>query len=444
MNEQEFMKTKPILPLLLSMGVPMMISMLIQSLYNIVDSIFVSRLGTEAITAVSLVYPLQNVTMAVSVGVGVGIGSVISVNLGAGNKLKASKAASIGMFLTFIHVILFIIVGLFLTEPFLRMFTEDEKVLEWACDYGYIVMCVSFGSLIQICFEKIYQAVGKMLVTMFVLGVSCIINIILDPILIFGYFGLPAMGVKGAAIATVTGQIAGMFLYIFIYLKKGLASEIKRQYMKPEKEMVKQIYSVGIPSTLMLALPSVLVSILNGFLVKFSEIYVAVLGIFLKLQSFIYMPANGIVQGMRPIVGYNYGAGQKERMNKTIRLSLLITACIMAAGTLAAQLMPEQILMMFDAEPELMDKGVEALRIISIGFIISSVGLIFCGAFEALGMGMKSLMISLTRQFAVNIVLGWILAYAFGLGAVGIWIAFPAAEILGAISAVFLFKTSKI
>lgn len=444
MNEQEFMKTKPILPLLLSMGVPMMVSMLIQSLYNIVDSIFVSRLGTDAITAVSLVYPLQNVTMAVSVGVGVGIASVISMNLGAGDKLKASKAASVGIFLTFIHVIIFIFIGLFLTKPFLQMFTQDEKVLEWACDYGYVVMCVSFGSLIQICFEKIYQAVGKMMVTMLVLGVSCLINIILDPIFIFGYFGVPAMGVRGAAIATVTGQIAGMFLYIIIYMKKGLASEIRRKYMKPEKEMVKQIYSVGIPSTLMLALPSVLVSILNGFLVKFSEIYVAVLGIFLKLQSFIYMPANGIVQGMRPIIGYNYGAKEKGRMYKTIRLSLLITAAIMAVGTLAAQLLPEQILMMFDAEPELMDKGVEALRIISLGFVVSTVGIIYCGAFEALGMGIKSLAVSLTRQFVVNIVLGWILANVFGLGAVGIWIAFPAAEILGAAAAVVLFKASRV
>lgn len=444
MNKQELMKTKPILPLLISMGVPMMVSMLIQSLYNIVDSIFVSRLGTQALTAVSLVYPLQNVIMALSVGIGVGIGSVISLNLGAQNTKKASQAASVGMLLTVLHAAVFALAGAFLTKPFLQMFTTDDLVLERACDYGYIVMCVSFGNFIQMSFEKIYQAVGAMMTTMAVLAASCVINIILDPIFIFGYFGIPAMGVRGAALATITGQFAGMFIYIFIYIKKGLPSKISRKYMKPQSEIVGQIYSVGIPSALMLALPSVLVSILNGMLVKFSEVYVAVLGIFLKLQSFIYMPANGIIQGMRPIIGYNYGAGEKRRTYKTIRLSLILTAVIMAVGTLAAQLFPEQILMLFDAEPELLDKGVAALRIISIGFVISAVGVIYCGAFEALGMGIRSLIVSLIRQFVVTIVLGAILAWGFGMEAVGIWIAFPAAEVLGSAVAVILFKMAKV
>lgn len=444
MDKQEFMKTKPILPLIISMGVPMMVSMLIQSLYNIVDSIFVSRLGTQALTAVSLVYPLQNIIMALSVGIGVGIGSVISVSLGAKDEKKAGEAASIGLFLTMIHVIVFAAAGAFLTKPFLAMFTNDAQVLEWACDYGYIVMCVSFGSLVQIYFEKVYQSVGAMMTTMIVLGISALINIVLDPIFIFGYFGVPAMGVRGAAVATVTGQIAGMFIYIFIYMKKGLPFKISRASMRPQRDITGQIYSVGIPSTLMLALPSVLVSVLNGMLVKFSEVYVAVLGIFLKLQSFIYMPANGIIQGMRPIIGYNYGAGEKGRMYKTIRLSLIMTAVIMAVGTMAAQLFPGELLKLFDAEPELMDKGIEALRIISAGFIISAVGVIYCGVFEALGMGMRSLIVSLIRQFAVTIVLGWILAWGFHMDAAGIWIAFPAAELMGTVAAVILFKTAKI
>ena len=253
---------------------------------------------------------------------------------------------------------------------------------------------------------------------------------------------MPAMGVRGAAIATVIGQIAGMILYIILYRKRGLAVCISFKKMRPEAELVRQIYSVGIPSTLMLALPSVLVSVLNAILSAFSEVYVAVLGLFLKLQSFIYMPANGIVQGMRPIIGYNYGAGEKKRMHKTIRVGLILTAAIMAVGTLAAQLFPQAILSMFDADVQLMDKGVEALRIISIGFIVSSVGVIFCGTFEALGMGMKSLMVSLTRQFAVNIILGWILTIPFG--AAGIWLAYPVAELLGAAAAVILFKMSKV
>ena len=436
------MKRKPVFSLLISMSVPMMLSMLIQSLYNIVDSIYVSRLGTDALTAVSLAYPLQNAIVSVAVGIGVGISTAISIHLGAGDQEKADRAASVGMFLTFIHVAVFILIGIFVTKPFLQLFTKDAQVLQWACDYGYIVMIVSFGSLIQICFEKIYQSVGAMMTTMLALGVSCVINIILDPIFIFGYFGVPAMGVRGAAIATVIGQIAGMILYIILYRKRGLAVCISFKKMRPEAELVRQIYSVGIPSTLMLALPSVLVSVLNAILSAFSEVYVAVLGLFLKLQSFIYMPANGIVQGMRPIIGYNYGAGEKKRMHKTIRVGLILTAAIMAVGTLAAQLFPQAILSMFDADIQLMDKGVEALRIISIGFIVSSVGVIFCGTFEALGMGMKSLIVSLTRQFAVNIILGWILTIPFG--AAGIWLAYPVAELLGAAAAVILFKMSKV
>ena len=289
-SKQDFMKTKPIFPLLLSMGIPMMLSMLIQSLYNIVDSIFVSRLGTDALTAVSLIYPLQNVIVSVAVGIGVGISSVISRHLGAGNQTDANKAATIGMALTVFHSFLFILVGIFVTVPFLKLFTDNPSILQMAAQYGKIVLCYSFGSLLQISMEKIFQATGNMIATMLLLGTGCIINIILDPILIFGYFGAPALGVSGAAIATVIGQIAAFLLYIIVYKKMNIGVVISKRYLTVDGSIIKQIYSVGIPSSIMTTLPSVLISILNGLLIGFSDVYVAVLGIYFKLQTFIYMP----------------------------------------------------------------------------------------------------------------------------------------------------------
>lgn len=441
-SKQDFMKTKPIFPLLLSMGIPMMLSMLIQSLYNIVDSIFVSRLGTDALTAVSLIYPLQNVIVSVAVGIGVGISSVISRHLGAGNQTDANKAATIGMALTVFHSFLFILVGIFVTVPFLKLFTDNPSILQMAAQYGKIVLCFSFGSLLQISMEKIFQATGNMIATMLLLGTGCIINIILDPILIFGYFGAPALGVSGAAIATVIGQIAAFLLYIIVYKKMNIGVVISKRYLTVDGSIIKQIYSVGIPSSIMTTLPSVLISILNGLLIGFSDVYVAVLGIYFKLQTFIYMPANGIIQGLRPIVGYNYGAGEIKRMNQSIHYSLLLTAILMALGTVAALAFPVQILSLFDADSALMESGVTALRIISLGFLISTFSIVYCGTFEALGKGKESLIISLLRQFIITIVLSYILSGFFGVN--GIWASFPIAEGIAAIAAIFLFfKTKK-
>lgn len=441
-SKQDFMKTKPIFPLLLSMGIPMMLSMLIQSLYNIVDSIFVSRLGTDALTAVSLIYPLQNVIVSVAVGIGVGISSVISRHLGAGNQTDANKAATIGMALTVFHSFLFILVGIFVTVPFLKLFTDNPSILQMAAQYGKIVLCYSFGSLLQISMEKIFQATGNMIATMLLLGTGCIINIILDPILIFGYFGAPALGVSGAAIATVIGQIAAFLLYIIVYKKMNIGVVISKRYLTVDGSIIKQIYSVGIPSSIMTTLPSVLISILNGLLIGFSDVYVAVLGIYFKLQTFIYMPANGIIQGLRPIVGYNYGAGEIKRMNQSIHYSLLLTAILMALGTVAALAFPVQILSLFDADSALMESGVTALRIISLGFLISTFSIVYCGTFEALGKGKESLIISLLRQFIITIVLSYIFSGIFGVN--GIWASFPIAEGIAAIAAIFLFfKTKK-
>ncbi|HIZ14108.1 MAG TPA: MATE family efflux transporter [Candidatus Mediterraneibacter stercorigallinarum] len=433
-----FMKTRPVFSLLVSMSVPMMLSMLIQSLYNIVDSIYVSQLGTDALTAVSLAYPLQNAILSVAVGIGVGISSAISIHLGAENQEKADRAATIGIGLTVFHCVLFIIGGLVITRPFLSLFTDNPAVLDDSCAYTYIVLCLSFGSLLQIAFEKIFQSIGQMKITMCLLIAGCVINIILDPILIFGLLGFPALGVAGAAIATVIGQISAFLLYIVVYLRKPCAIQIRRKYLRFDRSIIRQIYSVGIPSSIMMLLPSVLISILNSILAAFSEVYVAVLGVYFKLQTFIYMPANGIVQGMRPVIGYNYGAGETRRVRSAIRYSLACAAVLMLLGTLLSLLIPEQIFALFDADSELMKAGVTALRIISLGFLVSSVGVIYSGTFEAIGNGRNSLIISLLRQFVITIPLSFLLSKVWGPS--GVWLSFPAGELCASITGILLLN----
>lgn len=440
-KENSFMRTRPVFSLLVSMSVPMMLSMLIQSLYNIVDSIYVSRLGTDALTAVSLAYPLQNAIVSVGVGIGVGISSAVSIHLGAGDQERADRAATLGVVLTFFHCLLFILAGIFITKPFLSLFTSDPAILKDACDYTYIVLCLSFGALLQLAFEKIFQSIGKMKITMYLLIAGCMINIILDPILIFGLLGFPELGVAGAAIATVIGQICAFLLYVIVYIRKPYAVSIRAKYMKPDRKLICQIYGVGIPSSIMMLLPSVLISILNSFLAAFSNLYVAVLGVYYKLQTFIYMPANGIVQGMRPIIGYNYGAGEYKRVRSTIRYSLISAAAIMLIGTLLALFLPEQIFALFEADTDLMQAGVSALRVVCLGFLVSSVGVIYSGTFEALGNGRDSLIISLLRQFVITIPLSFILSRF--LGPLGIWIAFPTGELCAAVIAFFLLKSYK-
>ena len=437
-TKNTFMKTKPIFPLLISMAVPMMLSMLIQSLYNIVDSIYVSRLGTDALTAVSLAYPLQNITISVAVGIGVGITSAISIHLGAQDHEKANRAATIGIALTVLHCLLFIAGGLLVTRPFLRLFTSDPGILSAACDYTYIVLCVSFGCLLQVTMEKIFQGIGEMRLTMYLLASGCIINIILDPILIFGLLGFPAMGVKGAAIATVIGQICSFLLYLLVYRRKNLAICIHPKYLCLDWQIISQIYSVGIPSSIMMTLPSILVSVLNRILGSFSSVYVAVLGVYFKLQTFIYMPANGLVQGLRPILGYNYGAGEVKRVRTAIRYSLILTAGLMLLGTLLSLLIPSRILSLFDADPELMQAGVTALRVICLGFLVSTICIVYSGTFEALGKGRQSLTISLLRQFLLTIPLGYLLSRIWGPA--GVWASFPVGEAAAALVAIILLN----
>lgn len=432
------METKPVFPLLMSMSVPPMISMLIQSMYNIVDSIFVAKLGEEALTAVSLAYPLQNLALAVAVGLGVGANAGIARNLGAKKQERVDQIAAHTIFFTAVHAILFILLGIFLTKPFIGMFTQNEQVMQWGCEYSYIVICLSSGSLFHIAIEKMFQSCGKMLIPMAMQALGAIVNIILDPIMIFGYFGFPAMGVKGAAIATVIGQFAACILSVILFVTKCGQIRIRLKGFRLDKEIVKQLYIVAIPSTIMLSLPSLLIGILNGILAAISQTAVAVLGVYFKLQTFVYMPGNGVLQGMRPMLSYSYGAKQYTRLKETIKVSVLVCGAIMVAGTLLFVLLPEPILGMFDAEGAMLDMGVSALRIIGGGFIFSTISTVFAGVFEALGKGVESLIISLLRQLLIIVPISFALAGT--LGVTGVWISFPVAEMIAMIVSIILLK----
>lgn len=441
-NTENIMGTKKVLPLLLTMAVPPTVSMLLQSLYNVVDSIFVARLNQDALTAVSIVYPLQYLILSVSVGFGVGLNSYIARCLGAKKKEETNLAAAHGFIFTLIHCLIFVLIGIFLTKPFMCLFTKDAAVFEYGCQYAYIVICFSFGNFFYIYFEKMMQAAGKMVVSMYLQLLGAAINIILDPVLIFGWLGFPAMGVRGAAVATVAGQIAATGLAVILFFKTNKDFSLSLKGFRFKKKITMEIYAVAVPAGITMSFSSILVGVLNGILSAVSETAVAVFGIYYKLQSFVYMPAFGMLQGMRPIVSYNYGADYKKRMDDSIKYSVYIVGIVMILGTLLFMVFPRQIMMLFNASGDLMALGVQALRIISIGFIVSTIGAVLAGAFEALGRGVPSLSITLTRQLVIILPLSAILSRYMGLP--GVWLTFPVAECAGAILAVVLWRRKKI
>lgn len=432
------MGTKKVFPLLISMAIPPMVSMLIQSLYNIVDSMFAARLGVNAITAISLAYPLQNLILSVGVGLGVGINACIAMSHGTGDTKKADQAAVHGLVLAGVHALFFIAIGLLGIRAYLGMFTKDPEVLALSSQYTYIVVLLSAGSLVHVAIEKIFQAMGNMKVPMILQAMGALINIILDPLFIFGWGIFPRLGVAGAAIATVIGQWSACLLAVFLLFRKEHSIHIRFRGFSFDRALLKRIYMVAVPSAITMSLPSILISILNGILVGISEVGIAVLGIYFKVQTFIYMPSNGLIQGMRPIISYNYGAGQDKRVKETIRFSLLVTGGIMAAGTVLFCAFPTQIMGLFHAGGSLMEMGVMAFRIISIGFIFSAAGVVFSGVFEALGRGTASLAVSTLRQFFIIPILSLILVSK--MGANGIWVSFPIAETTAALAAILLYK----
>ena len=434
------MKEKPILKLLLSLALPMMISMLVSSLYNIVDSIFVAQIGENAMTAISLVFPIQNLIISIAVGIGVGINAMIAMKLGAEKKEEANAVASQGMVFSIIHGILLTIIGIAIMPHFLQIFSNDNSVIELGIRYSNIVLAFSVVVMMGVTFEKIFQSVGKMKVAMISMIIGCIINIILDPIMIFGFGPFPAMGIEGAAFATVIGQVATLLIYVIAYFMRIINIRISLKYLNKEHPIHWNIYKIGVPATLNMALPSLLVSVLNGILVSFSQVYVVVLGVYYKLQTFIYLPANGIIQGMRPLMSYNYGACEYERVKKIYRITLSLIMGMMAVGMLICFIMPEQLIGMFTTNFETLEAGKIALKIISLGFIVSALSVTAAGALEALGKGVHSLIITLLRYVIIIIPLAFLLSKLFGVN--GVWNAFWITEMLTAIAAcVIYYKT---
>ena len=437
MNET-FMKEKPVFPLIMSMALPMVISMLVNSLYNIVDSYFVAKISEDAMTALSLVYPVQNFINAVAIGFGIGINALIAFYLGAGNNKAADAAATRGTILTSIHGILMTVVCIAFMPHFLRFFTKDRYILDLGLRYSNIVFAFSIIIALNLSFEKIFQAVGKMKVTMIALMCGCLTNIFLDPVMIFGLGPFPEMGIEGAALATGIGQVVNLVIYLAVYRLRPIHVRIKKDYLRPDRGIDLRLYSIGIPAALNLALPSLLISVLNSLLAAFSQSYVVILGIYYKLQTFLYLPASGIVQGMRPVIGYNYGAQEYRRVRRIYLVTLAMSSVIMIAGTAICLSVPERLMEMFTSNPETVRAGETALRIISAGFLVSAVSVTSSGALEGLGKGTASLVISLCRYVIVILPAAFILSRI--LGASGVWHAFWIAE---AVTAVVSFMISR-
>lgn len=436
------MGTLPIKKLVLTMSLPMMISMLIQSLYNIVDSIFVAQVSEEALTAVSLAFPVQNMMVALQIGTGAGVSALLSRSLGEGKQKEANASASNSVLLAFFHYAIFLVFGLFLVRPFFAAQTSNPLIFSEGEAYLTIITALSFGQFFQVTYERLMQSTGNTFYTMITQGIGAIINLILDPILIFGWFGLPAMGVKGAALATVLGQVLAAVLAVILNTKKNNELSMPVKSFRPDWKVIREIYSVGIPSTLMVAISSVTMFFMNMILMSFSATATAVYGIYFKLQSFVFMPVFGLTNGMMPILSYNLGSRDKQRIIETIKICIIYSSIMMALGIAAFQLAPELLLSFFNASGDMLDYGIPALKIISLNFVFAGYSIVVSAVFQAFGEGVLSFGESVIRQVAVLIPL----AYLFSLsGDVNtIWWAYPIAEVASGIYCTyFLYRIWK-
>ncbi|WP_249302969.1 MATE family efflux transporter [Qiania dongpingensis] len=438
--QENKMGVMPINKLLISMSLPIMISMLVQAMYNIVDSVFVGRLSEAALTAVSMAFPIQSLMIAFGTGTAVGINAYLSRNLGERNFAQADAAAINGIFLAFLSYIAFAVFGLFGSRFFFASQIQDEVIVRYGTDYLTICTMVSIGLFMQMTLERILQSTGKTIYTMITQGTGAIINIIFDPIMIFGLFGFPRMEVAGAAAATVLGQCVAAVMALIFNLKKNDELHFRFRKFRPSGYIIRQIYKVGIPSIIMQAVVSLMTLLMNGILLMFSSTAVSVFGVYFKLQSFVFMPVFGLNNGMIPIVAYNFGARKKKRIIDTIRLSVVIAVGIMAVGFAVFQIFPEALIRMFNSSPDMISMGVPALRRISLCFIFAGAAIVISSVFQALGNGFYSLLISLIRQIFVIVPVAYLFAVTIGLDAV--WFAFPIAEIVSAaLCVVLLIRT---
>ena len=437
-RQENKMGVMPIPKLLISMSLPMIMSMLVQALYNVVDSMFVAQLNENALTAVSLAFPIQNLMIAVAAGTGVGINALLSKSLGEKKFETANTIAKNGILLGILSSLVFAILGLLGSRLFFEIQTKDAQIIEYGTQYMSVITIVSFGIFLQITFERLLQSTGKTIFNMITQGMGAIINIILDPILIFGWFGLPAMGVTGAAVATVIGQIFAALLGLFFNYKFNKEIHVNFKGFKPCKETIGNIYKIGVPSIIMQSIGSLTTFGINNILLMFSSTAATVFGVYFKLQSFVFMPVFGLTNGMIPIVAYNYGAQNKKRIYQTIKLSAIIAVGIMLVGLTIFQLFPQTLLGLFEASDHMLEIGVPALRTISLSFVFAGFGIVSSCVFQALGNGVYSMFISLTRQIVVILPVAFIFAKLFGLNMV--WFAYPIAEVVSVFMCIFMLR----
>lgn len=436
------MGVQPIAPLLLGMALPMMVSMLVQALYNVVDSIYVSRLSEAALTAVSLAFPVQSLMIAVGVGTGVGVNALLSRSLGEKRYEQADRAAGSGLFLALCSMAVFVVFGLLGAGAFFRTQTTDPEILAGGTSYLFIVTVFSQGLFVQVMLEKLLTSTGKTFYSMLLQLAGAVINIILDPILIFGWLGMPKMGVAGAAAATVIGQWSAMFLGLWFNRTKNTEITVSLKGLRPHWPTIRMIYAVGLPSIAMQSIGSVMTLCMNTILMSFTSTAAAVFGVYFKLQSFVFMPVFGLNNGMVPIISYNYGARKPGRMLKTMWLSMAYATGIMIAGFAVFQLFPDALLGLFDASPEMLEIGRHALRRISFSFLLAGACIIAGSVFQALGRGMLSLWVSVGRQLLALIPLAWLFSLTGRLDMV--WFAFPCAELVSlTLSVIFLLRVHR-
>ena len=434
------MGVMPVGKLIANMALPMVISMLVQALYNVVDSIYVSQVSESAVTALSLAFPIQNLLIGFAVGIGVGVNSLLSKSLGEKNQEAANRAAGNGIVLMAIAMVLFVLFGLFGVRPYFAIQSDNPETVEGGIVYTSICCVFSVGCFASILGERLLQSTGRTVHTMITQSIGAIINIILDPILIHGWFGLPAMGIAGAAIATVIGQWVSGIMVIIFNLKFNPEVHLHKKYLPLEGKTVAAILTVGIPSIVMNGIGSVMNFGINQILQGFAETATGVFGVYFKLQSFVFMPVFGLNNGMVPIIAYNYGAQKPERIHKTIRLGMVYAVAIMVVGLLVFQLIPKELLLMFDASDAMLEIGAPALRIMSLAFVFAGIGIVSGSACQAFGYSVYSMLISIARQIVVLIPAAYLLSLTGVLRS--IWFAFPIAEIFSLILSLFFLRTT--
>ena len=443
MTKENRMGTQPVKQLIVSMSLPMMISMLVQALYNVVDSIFVARIGEGALTAVTLAFPMQNLMIAVGSGTGVGINALLSRSLGEKNFDRSDSAANNGLFLTVLNFILFLIVGIFFSEAFIKTQIADQQIIIYGTTYLRIVSCLSFGIFFQMTFERLLQSTGKTIYSMISQGTGAIINIIFDPLLIFGLGPFPQLGVAGAAYATILGQVVAAFIGLYCNLKYN--NEIRlsiRQILHPVSSTIREIYYVGIPSMLMMSIGSAMTYLMNLILGTFSSTATAVFGVYFKLQSFFFMPVFGLNNGLIPVLAYNYGAKRRDRIKEALKFSLILAVSIMVIGCITFLTIPSVLLSFFKASDDMMTIGIPALRTICLSFPLAGICIAMGSIFQAFSKSFYSLIVSVGRQLVVLIPVAWLFSKTGIINLV--WWAFPIAELMSlALSSYFFLKLYK-